>query len=425
MKPSKLDIALSNCKSVVRIDDPKDIKKRLVKKFEERGTDYKRITRETDEGLCWYRPSLHSAVIRQHEATPEELRIPESMKLRELVEKIPGLKWNDSFVERSQSVWGSDERVDAHGDIVRQRWHFDLFEKNSPMPFSHEWHRPPVGRHIEWNVRQRNDPDYQGPALHLLSVFAPEGAWEWADSVARLVTSGIMVSNSVGLISDSVIDVEDAGERQKLGLPDHGVILDENHLLENSPTTLPANEGAHVTAKGAVHLYETLRTARDAGNLKSYDMHLLREMERSRIHGKQHDVDEWFQSEEMLLQIAKTLWPKETFKLHKELDVPVLLEEKPESKSEEEVSAFESVALHLENLSIAMTEGVSSAKVILEDIRGGIETLLSRAPQSKEIEDDDDEEADDSIIESEEDVAFREQLERATQHLNHLMPSAE
>lgn len=227
-----------------------------------------------------------------------------------------GMPWRPEYIGRTVPYFGSDERVDSMGDIVRQSWIFDLFEKNSPMPFSHDWGQPPVGKVIFWEVMKRNDEDYKGKALFLLGLFATADDWEWADTVFRLVNARLLVSGSVGFRPDIVIDVKDDKERAKLGLGRYGLVFEDNHLLEYSPTTIPANAGATIPRL----LQASVK------DLQPYDVHVLRELQRERIYGTKGDRAEWMKTETMILSVARALWPEERYEVHKDLDVPVTLE---------------------------------------------------------------------------------------------------
>ena len=274
--------------------------------------------------------------------------------------------------ERMIRYWGSDERVDAAGDIVLQNWNFDEFEKNSPMPWSHSWDAPPIGRVLDWSVRSRSEKDYKGKGLLLDCMFAHKGAWDFADSIFRLVKAGIMTSGSVGFYSDKVIDIRDEDERNELGLGRWGVIFDKNHLLEFSPCTLPCNPGAVV----ANSLSKIL------GKIKPKDLHFIREAERRLIYGESKDISRWLQMEECLVRIGRSLWPDENFKIHRELDVPVtldMIEEVDEVVDVEERS-------DIENLTLAVNEFRGEVSSSLEDIERRLEVL-----EDKKLDDDLDE----------------------------------
>lgn len=209
--------------------------------------------------------------------------------------------------------FASDERVDGDGDIVRQNWNFEEFKDNSPMPFSHEWEQPPVGRVLDWKVVQRADSGYAGPALWLLGLFAGADEWPFADSVYRLVRAGILRGGSVGFFSTRIIEVTDKEERAAIGLGPYGVILDQNTLLEFSPTTIPANPGA-VALRARQH---------GPVGLEKHDLCVVRELLRQDVRDDAEARRRWSAYEEVLIAASKALFPGETFLFHKDLDVPV------------------------------------------------------------------------------------------------------
>lgn len=272
------------------------------------------LIRQDEEGHVIL--SKGGSLIVPKAVTDSGLQVPDVDSLRSLV-SARGMDWKDDYKERAVPYFASDERVDGHGDIVRQSWLFDEFEKNSPMPYSHEWWAPPVGRAIDWRIVQRADADYEGPALWLLSMFATKDDWDWADTIFRLVKSGFLVSGSVGFWSAKVIDVKDEDERAELGLGRWGLIFEQNHLLEYSPTTIPANSGAHAIAR-------SLPSHRD--ELLPHDVTMLRELVRQDVG---EDRKAWIDAESAILQIARSIWPDEDWTFHRELDVPLTLTNPP------------------------------------------------------------------------------------------------
>ena len=240
-------------------------------------------------------------------------------ELRSLTEKR-GMPWDDAYAGRVLAYWASDERVDAHGEIVRQNWNFGEFEGNSPMPFSHGWDGLPVGRVLDWQVRQRAEKDYTGPALWLLGLFATEEQYGFADSVYRLAKAAILPGGSVGFWPEVLIRIEDPKERAKLGLPDWGAILDRNHLLEYSPTLLGANPGA-------LGIYSQ---AKAAGLLEARDFRVVRELHRQQVKAGEGDSAAWREIERNLRGMQRLLFPKSNFEEHPDLDEPIELREEEE-----------------------------------------------------------------------------------------------
>lgn len=278
------------------------------------GVDPSRFVKTSKDGslVIQKQAVVHLAPRRKaSKITPPTLEV-----LKKLVSDR-GMPWRDDYVSRAIPYWASDERVDGMGDIVRQDWVFDIFEKNSPMPLSHDWGSPPVGRVVDWQVRDRAEKDYNGKALYLLCLFAADGDSTVADSVYRLVKSRVMVGGSVGFQPDRVVDIKDDKERGQLGLGKWGLIFEQNHLLEFSPCTIPANPGAVVPAALEDHVSE----------LRALDFNVLREVARRQAIADESE-DAYVQLERTLLPIARKLWPGNEFSAVEDLDEPVSFEEK-------------------------------------------------------------------------------------------------
>lgn len=303
---------------------------------------------------------------------------PTKEELKALAERR-GLKWDARYPDRMKTWWASDERVDAHGDIVKQNWHFDEFSKNSPMPFNHGWGGLSVGRHLDWRIIERRSPDYSGPALWLCGVFATPETDPEADRIFRHVDAGLLPAGSVGFFSKKVIDIKDEEERKKLGLGRYGYILDENHLLEFSPTMIGANPGA----------LTTWQNAKSRGLLKPEDMPHLRELQRRNLARGAGDVEAWKTQDGQFRAMAKLLFPSLHLTPHEELDTPVTEDDaaarkakaytppaaKAEAKSVEEKLA--ALTAQIETLTTAYNESMTSLSAQLNDIR----TLLEDATQ--------------------------------------------
>ena len=242
-------------------------------------------------------------------------KIPSKAKLQSLAE-ARGMPWEDGMASRAQTWWASDERVDSEGDIIRQSWSFTEFSKNSPMPFGHRWSEPPIGRFIDWEVLHRDEKDYTGPALHLLGIFASKDTSEWADTIMRLVQSGMLPGASVGFQAGKVINVIDEEERNQLGLGPWGLIFENNTLLETSPVTIPANPGA-VTSD----MMKSIHTE---------DIAILRKIKR-RSCSSEEDFDTWQKS---IIGVAKAVWPKADFKDYG-LEDNILEHEEPHVKKKD------------------------------------------------------------------------------------------
>lgn len=267
--------------------------------------------------------------------------------------KIP---WEDAYASRVIPYWASDERVDRHGDIVRQSWNFDNFKLNPVVPYSHNWDLPPVGNSIHWEVLSRSDDNYTGPALRLFNLFATAETWEFADTIFRLAKTGFLKASSVGFYPGTVINVEDEEERSRLGLGRWGYILDNNELIEHSPCTIPANPGA----------VSLLRAAKSKGMLKSHDVMVIRDLERARMGRGEGDSARWKERDAAWRTIWGSLFPSVKLTEHKELDVPIALE----------VPEVSSGALLIEIRSLK--DAIQDVRTTADDTREAVEDLRNK-----------------------------------------------
>lgn len=168
----------------------------------------------------------------------------------------------------------SDERVDRHGDIVRQDWILEAYEQNPVLLFAHDWDSLPTGNSIKNEVVEVSDDSYEGPALSMLLLFMRSEAagYSWPESVYRLLRVGALRTSSVGFYPGRVIRIEDDDEREELGLPQHGAVLERNELIELSIVPIPANIGATLMS---------LRSSDEARKLlRPEDVTLARNMNR-------------------------------------------------------------------------------------------------------------------------------------------------
>lgn len=226
-----------------------------------------------------------------------------------------GVPWREEYAGRLVHYWASDERVDGHGDIVRQDWRFDLFKDNPAMPYSHRWEDPTIGTHLDWKVLKRSDANYKGPALALLSLFATAEQSEFADSIFRLVSAKMLRAGSVGFSPGRVIWVEDKEERNKLGLGNWGYVLEDNMLLEFSPTTLGANPGAGVM--------NALAAAKSRGIVRASEFQVLRELRRREVASGSRSG--WAEEDAELVRLGRLLFPGEPIEEHRDLDAALSL----------------------------------------------------------------------------------------------------
>jgi len=346
-----------------------------VRLIEDQDELFTRLTELQDKAgpgnvrLCGRTPDGH-ALLRKTTGLPATVsktpKVPAPGRIKTLIEKL-GIKFLDEYVERVVPYWASDERVDGDGDIVRQNWSFDEYAKNSPLMYSHDWFSPPIGRAIDWKVVGRKDDDYRGKALWLLTIFATAEQNPFADSVFRLVNSGLLVSGSVGFYATAASDPDDE-ERERLGLGRYGLVFEENHLLEYSTTPIPANSGAHVATALAEACEKGLRTQ---------DVLVLREAWRSNFPRGENDAEQWLALESGVVALAKVLWPGEEFEIHRELDVPLLATQSlPQPETTPDAAVLDQIAA----LRTAFDDHVEATEVIMNDVRSAVERI-ERSPR--------------------------------------------
>jgi len=331
------------------------------------------IARAKNGAICIHKASDRT-VIEKLLGTDGAPTPPSPEELQQLAAKR-GFPWDKQYPDRMKTWWASDERVDAHGDIVKQNWNFDEFSKNSPMPFNHQWYGLTVGKHLDWKVAERRSADYSGPALWLCGVFATAETDPDADRVFRHVDAGLLPAGSVGFYSNKVVDVKDEEERKKLGLGRYGYILDDNHLLEFSPTMIGANPGA----------LTTFQNAKARGLLKPEDMQHLRELQRRAIIRGAGDVQAWTETDRQFRSLSKLLFPQLAIEPHVELDTPITEDQtaarKAKAYTPPAVKAaamtmdekLDALAQKVDELTTAYNEGMLSIMQALGDIQEAVE----------------------------------------------------
>jgi len=330
---------LEDLESVEVIDDPTKIEAVLMdadKEFRTESSSNKINGQTTivldDEGKVQVNKQVKASV-------DSAFNFPPPDELQKLA-KSRGIEWKDGYQDRVVPYFGSDERVDRHGDIVRQNWDFSEFKTNPVVPFSHDWEMPPIGNSIRWKVIERSDSSYTGPALHLLDLFADNETWAFADTIFRLVKAGFLKTSSVGFYPGVIVDVKSDAEREQLGLGRWGFIYDKNILIEHSPTTVPANVGA----------VSLLRSMKSEGKLKAYDSLALREMERREIKRGAGDLNYWLEREAKWIATWNMLFPEIEFEVHRNLDEPIILQRKEDNQYNEQLRNIEASIEELRDL---------------------------------------------------------------------------
>lgn len=226
------------------LTDPDEIAKAIVEraKHAASGISY----RQGDDGIIVQQETPTGLVCDKASTAP---KLPDADETRALVEAL-GMPWRDDYAGRIEHFWTSDERVDLAGDIVRQNWDFQMYERLSRVLHGHDWGGVPIGRSILWEVRDRTDKasGYKGPSLYQVFLFATEDVSPDGDQKFRLIKARFMTETSVGFYPLKIIHVEDEDDRKKLGLGRWGVIFDHNMLVETSTCTVACNDGAQVAA---------------------------------------------------------------------------------------------------------------------------------------------------------------------------------
>lgn len=314
-----MKVKLEELKSARVVDDPEEIATLLTKRpKQDSETGLPSQTNvsvgDTDEGVARIEKVSGLSIIGKDASQPE---MPSMQGVQALAERR-GIAWTPDLAGRAVPYWASDERVDSYGDIVRQDWILDDFQKNPVMPWSHGWGGLPIGNSIDEQViESRTDGDYNGPALWLLGLFATKAMSEMADSAFRLIKARFLRAGSVGFRSHRIIDVKDEDERQKLGLGRWGFVLERNQLLEFSPCLLGANTGA----------LTLLSQAKQKGELVPGDFQLIRDLARSQVARGSRSKEEWNDVDSRYRGLARVIFPSLKLDAHRELDEPFVYEE--------------------------------------------------------------------------------------------------
>lgn len=241
----------------------------------------------------------------------EDILKPDNSHLEEAAKKV-GLPWDPAYADRSYPVWSSDERVNRAGDIDLQHWVFDNYNKNPLVLFSHEWGALPIGNSIDHHVANRVDGTYNGPGLKQTMVFATAQQSEVADSVQRLWKARFLRTVSVGFFPGKVIDVEDPADRAALGLGKWGVIMDDEELIEVSPTSVPSLPSAHNSVLGEARSL-----------LRGTDLDVVRECVRMDASSNGCPRAAWAMIDANIRTIWKNLFPDVKAREHNDPGIPV------------------------------------------------------------------------------------------------------
>ena len=298
---------------------------------------------------------------------PEVKQIVDELGAEKLCE-ARGIKWESRYKDRVVPYWTSDERVDRHGDILRQYWDLSSYRRNPLLLYGHQWDALPMGASIYEEVRMREgDPEYTGPALWQLLLFADQ--FEWADMLFRLVSAGFLKTGSVGMFPGVILDVRDPAEREALGLGPWGYILGSeefpNELIEYSCASVPANIGSE---------QDKLLQMKSSGVLQGRDAQMLRELRRQAIRRGSHDTKLFLEGDAEIVTTWKNLFPNIVLPEHKELDAPILLRELatqsvvvPANLSPEATKKLDDVAADMTRIVHELTDKMDRLETKMED----------------------------------------------------------
>ncbi len=315
--------------------------------------------KEVEEGVKITKHQLHTGVDRSY--------VMPSIDTLKTFTKEAGVEWKDGSEDRILATWASDERVDRHGDIVRQNWDLANYKNNPVLQFSHEWNRPPVGNSIKQEVVQRTDKraSFEGPALRMLNLFMdneqdPSG---FSNQIFCMINSGFLRACSVGFFPKKITFVEDKDERQELGLGPFGVVFDESELAELSPTAIPANAGA----------VSILNDMKAAGQLHQNSINIILESTRNSIVRGKGDSQQWFKQQDRWLSVWRALFPQFEIDEHKNLDEPVEYRDIKESEGAPAPNA--DLSVQIDELKSFMTDKLDSVKSEISSLGDKVEEI--------------------------------------------------
>jgi HK97 family phage prohead protease len=140
--------------------------------------------------------------------------------------------------ERQYEFTASTADMDRDGESIEvSGWDLKNFKKNPVIMFAHDYRTLPIGKATKIGVKD-------GKLVDVVE-FPPEGTYEFADTVARLVDAGYLKTQSVGFIPKTWTDAdfEDDAKGQK---PRRTYTKQE--LLEISIVPVPSNPNALMNA---------------------------------------------------------------------------------------------------------------------------------------------------------------------------------
>lgn len=158
--------------------------------------------------------------------------------------------------DRKYEFIASTADQDRDGEVIDVNgWDLKNFKKNPVIMFAHDYRTLPIGRATKIGVRD-------GKLVNNVE-FPPEGTYEFADIVERLVGAGFLKTESVGFMPKKWED-GDGGEKSPRRT------YTKQELLEISIVPVPSNPNALMNAvKEGVITTKQLQTITEPDN--SYD----------------------------------------------------------------------------------------------------------------------------------------------------------
>lgn len=131
--------------------------------------------------------------------------------------------------ERKYEFTASTSAVDRDGEVVEvEGWDLKNFKKNPVIMYAHDYRSLPIGRAPKIRVSDGK--------LKNTVEFPPEGTYEFADIVERLVKEGYLKTESVGFIPKEWKDGDDKKSPKRT--------YTKQELLEISIVPVPSNPNA-------------------------------------------------------------------------------------------------------------------------------------------------------------------------------------
>jgi HK97 family phage prohead protease len=136
--------------------------------------------------------------------------------------------------ERQYEFTASTADMDRDGEVIDvSGWDLKNFKKNPVIMFAHDYRTLPIGRATKVGIRD-------GKLVNNVE-FPPEGTYEFADIVERLVGAGFLKTESVGFMPKKWED-GDGGEKTPRRT------YTKQELLEISIVPVPSNPNALMNA---------------------------------------------------------------------------------------------------------------------------------------------------------------------------------